>query len=737
MKKPGLLILALLPLLILSGLFFVWRNLNQKINSPKFKEQLERELSRLLVGKFELGSFQGHLSFRPWVELNDIRFEPDQGDLNVEAHELRLSVQLLPLLKRALVFSEILIIKPSIRLRRRSDGPLPIFRNFKKDANPGSKGFQIQFNQLTVQKGHLDWVDERFPQRGSININVDVEVKPQEEGGLDFVLSGRLAGFPDSKQFFLKGKTDSDNDLNFTAERVPFALVKTFWPGGSLVSGTFNLDGFLSANKDQKQWEINGHTNDIKWSAGERNLPLQIQWSMVSGSSITVRSIWTSSASHVTAIAVFPIHKKHPIQATLTGERLHLGEFLGLFKEMPLVSSSSKSGTSWTLKAKADVDQLTGEKWVAHSVRVRASATPRSFSLSELSFACLGASVTARGEGKHKTLDSMWEVSAQTEIKHLDLSRLDEVFPGIGFRKGWGEATGRWQWLGPYTARDPVIFTPFSKWDFQVGVTTVDWKGAPIDNMIARLNWEEGILRVPELTARADKGVVKFLGQVEGLTGNEPATFSLRGTMGQVETKEWMAAFSTSAYLLHGLFSGNGEVSGPWRPWAPDKWDGRFFILGKNGEFRTSPSVLSVFQSLKISSLLHSFKGKKDMGLPFDLLTASATLQSGRVLVNEPLFIKNPSFQVAYTGWMDLCFENGQGTLLFNFLQGTSDLIKKTPLLSSLILSPDGELVPLVADVQFENGKSKVTPRSIKTLTGPLVGVVKNLFRLPMRMFKK
>jgi hypothetical protein len=84
---------------------------------------------------------------------------------------------------------------------------------------------------------------------------------------------------------------------------------------------------------------------------------------------------------------------------------------------------------------------------------------------------------------------------------------------------------------------------------------------------------------------------------------------------------------------------------------------------------------------------------------------------------------------------MDNRLENGKGTILFNFLQGTTNLVKKLPLISSLILSPDGEFLPLVADVVVENGQTTVTPRSVKTLTGPLVDVVKNVFRLPFHFF--
>ncbi|MBP9699500.1 MAG: hypothetical protein KBD85_05730, partial [Elusimicrobia bacterium] len=92
MKNRIVLFLGVLPVFVLGGLYIVWRNLNEKINSPEFKGKLESELSRILVGTFELSSFQGHLSLRPWVELNDIRFVTDQEDLSVEAQELRLSV---------------------------------------------------------------------------------------------------------------------------------------------------------------------------------------------------------------------------------------------------------------------------------------------------------------------------------------------------------------------------------------------------------------------------------------------------------------------------------------------------------------------------------------------------------------------------------------------------------------------------------------------------------------------
>jgi hypothetical protein len=327
-------------------------------------------------------------------------------------------------------------------------------------------------------------------------------------------------------------------------------------------------------------------------------------------------------------------------------------------------------------------------------------------------------------------------LSVRADIQGMDLQALGTLYPTLGFRRGRAWVSGEWQsGLNLNSARD-CLFNPTAQWAFNVRVSSADWKGVDLADVHGRLAWgTDRVFRVSDLGGQAAGGSLSLQSEIRGIAEGGPLTFAINGKVKDIETKEIVAAISTHAYLVKGKFSGAIDLSGPLHPWNPSGLNGRLEFTGTNGEFLTSPTVLSVFSALKINSLLRTLEGKKEPGLPFDVFKSSGPVQSGRYILDEPLLLKNGSFQIAYTGWMDVRLMTARGTVLFNFLQGTSSVIKKIPVLSSLVLGEEGELIPLVVDVVFEKGETSVSPRSIKTLTGPLVSVVKNVFHFPFSFF--
>lgn len=832
MKKKVFGVLGLLLICLIGVFVFAWRNLNERINSPEFKDQLETHLSRLLQGTMDLGALRASLGIRPSVVLTEIRYVSEQGDIQIEAGEFLFFVKPIPLLRHELVFSDVTLNHPSIRLRRRSDGTGPVIPVLKKQPGQPAKKTTFQINNLSIHKGIFQWVDESRPGKPSLTMTADLNAQRNPGGDETHIqLSGTLENDQGRGRFQADGKRGADTFFQFSADRVPFGLVAEFWPAASAVSGAFSVTGSYSNKEDKTHWRLEGKTNDVRWATTNRRLPIEAQWTLAAGEPVTVRTNWKSELSQMKATVVLPDlkgslsnnwpiseetgggefkerrgrdaghrnrgatrksprlgssrwvdgHRPVPlpnspymppacagnlasarreshrrkcasynltnpksihVQATMKAERLDAGELSDIFSQSSSLSSSFPSTTSWTLRAKADVDHFVAGQWEAQDVRAVVRASPATVSLPELAFRMAGGTVTVRGEARRTDpIRSVWDMAIQTELINLDLADMTSLVPDNGFRRGTVRASGKWHWLGPVNPGSSLrkkslwIFSPFATWDCRVDVSSADWKGVPIEKAGVDLLWSDNEFRAPTMAARACDGTLTAEGTVLGLTGDGPGTFTVRGTMNNIETRELMAALSTSAYLVNGRFSGNLDISGPWRPWTPGQWNGHLSLLGQNGEFRTAPAVLSVFNSLKISSLLRTFAGKKEMGLPFDVVTASATLESGRLVIDPPLFVKNPSFQVAFNGWVDPRFENGKGTILFNFLQGTTNLVKKLPLISSLILSPDGEFLPLVADVAVENGQTTVIPRSVKTLTGPLVEVVKNVFRFPIHLF--
>ncbi len=324
----------------------------------------------------------------------------------------------------------------------------------------------------------------------------------------------------------------------------------------------------------------------------------------------------------------------------------------------------------------------------------------------------------------------------RVDLDDLDLEVLGRWVPSLGFRRGQATFSGDWQSdFRQKPARD-FLFDDSSRWGYDLRLSSADWKGVSINSVSGRLAYEpEHGLRVSDLQGDLSGGSLAADGTVEGLKEKGPLTFSLHTHLKDLQTEELVAALSTNAYLVNGRFSGDLAVGGPLRPWDTSRLNGRVSVSGRDGSFRAAPAVLDVFSALKIRSLIQRLGGRQPEGLPFDVIEASATIRDGRYLIESPVIFNNKAFQLAYTGWVDVRFANGRGTLLFNFLQGTTDLIAAIPGLSSLVLGPEGDFLPLVVDVTVSQGKADVKPRSIQTLTGPLVNVVKNVFRLPFRLF--
>ncbi|MBL0057768.1 MAG: hypothetical protein IPP35_01260 [Elusimicrobia bacterium] len=431
------------------------------------------------------------------------------------------------------------------------------------------------------------------------------------------------------------------------------------------------------------------------------------EWGRAAGSSGT----WAGALNGTAEVTELPIYK----DGTLWG--------LAQARDMAVsVSAVNLGWESWRLDSSTFSWRRAGAQWEAGWVGRNGSS---SFTLTGF--------LPVAGQRGPKTPSP---ATLRVDLDDLDLEVLGRWVPSLGFRRGHATFSGDWQSDFRQKPFRDFLFDDSSLWGFDLRLSSADWKGVPMDSISGRLAYEpEHGLKVSDLQGDLSGGSVAADGTVVGLKGKGPLTFSLHTRLKDLQTEELVAALSTNAYLVNGRFSGDLSVGGPLRPWDPSRLNGRVSVSGRDGSFRAAPAVLEVFSALKIRSLIQRLGGRQTEGLPFDVIEASATIRNGRYLIERPVIFNNNAFQLAYTGWVDVRFANGRGTLLFNFLQGTTDLIAAIPGLTSLVLGPEGDFLPLVVDVQVNQGKAEVNARSIQTLTGPLVNVVKNVFRLPFRLF--
>lgn len=726
------------------GFWLAWRHLTERLNSPQFRRNLERSLSRALNGKMVFDELNCHVGIHPWIVLGNIRFTGENEDFQGTAKEFRVGVRILPLWHRQVVFSHMELNSPHLRFRLPKDGSLPQVPLLKSEPDVAQEGFKFHVENLSIKKAVVDLVDESRPGSPSLQIQADFKIaSPHLEGGAELDVRGNLGGKRGSGDFSLEGRLGDNPDLRVSIPRLPLALLADYVPAFAPWQGILGVSGTWGGPAHDRRWTINGNLKDLQPASSQAEWPLTAECALLSNSTSTVRLKWNSPSSSVVANVLIPSLKRPEMIVHVQGEKIVAKEFSEILTALQSPSSGPPSGRGrWTIKARAEIENLAGEGWSVQNLRLQGEADPAAGRLSHLGFTMYQGTVTAQSRWRFsKTPTPGWTLTTTVEAKNLQLSEMGKKGP-IPWR---GLLSGKVNVielpLGPRESdgRQKTLINGFmdrsSSWEMDVQISSADGKGGPITDLAGHFSHEKGLLKIKRVEGRTAGGTLSLHGEINGERENGPYPFKLVGQFKDIETKGIAAAISTNAYLLNGQFSGGVNLSGTLHPWNTQELNGRFNFIGRQGLFRTAPSVLSVFSALKINSLLQRVGGEKETGLPFQVLESSGAIEAGRFILKEPLLLKNQSFQMAYTGWMEVRFGSGAGTLLFNFLESSSHLVQSIPVVSSLILGPNGELVPLVVDVVIEKGKVDVTPRSIKTLTGPLVNVVKNAFRLPFQIF--
>lgn len=702
------------------GAWMAWRHLEERLHSPHFKDALEQEISKALGGKMRIPNLDGHLGVHPWVGVENISFETPEGDLRGTARELRVTVELLPLLHRRVVFSQIKFVSPRLRLRRRADGSFPRLPRSRKISNKTEGGMVFRMDRLLVQNAALDVVDESRVDHPSLSFTADVSLERKGDEDV-FALkgSGRLGNDQKNGKITFEGQVGESSEFKLNATGLPLGSVAPFLPEMTPWGGSLSFSAGLKTKGGDRRWDIQGSLRDIQHIPTNTIVPLQVKGMFRSEGPSIIDGVWSSTMSDVRAEITLPNLQRRVVDVDLKGSRLDVAEFSTFLSFFPTSSTeSSKPSAPWKVKTQIHLENLIWNQWNAQNVVVSAEGTPARGRLTELSGALHQSTITVSGE---------WGATA-TRQKTLTLSG--------SIHSSSGTINGQWQSSLERKAPRDFLFDPTTQWTFDAHVSSAQWRNVPLTDLKGRLSFgSDGVLRATDVGGSIAGGTLTLDAQVSGLPQQDPLTFSFSGKMKEMETRDLMAAISTSTYLRRGRFSGEIHLTGPLRPWDPNGLNGSIVFRGRQGEFLTAPKVLEIFSALKINSLLRRIGGEKETGLPFDVFEASGPIRNGRYVLNQPLVLKNESFQLAYTGWMNVRFESGKGTLLFNFLESTSHVVKSIPLVSSLVLGDNGELLPLVVDVAVDNGEIDVTPRSVKTLTGPLVNVVKNVFRLPFKFF--
>lgn len=130
----------------------------------EFRRFLVSQLEQQTEFKVQLGEADLEIGWISGIAFRDLALsEPAAAQPLIVAERITARVALLPLLQRKLIFYEVRLFKPTAQIVRDKDGRIPLldkFLNlpFLKEQN---SEFQFDLRSIKVQKGQIEWIDQR------------------------------------------------------------------------------------------------------------------------------------------------------------------------------------------------------------------------------------------------------------------------------------------------------------------------------------------------------------------------------------------------------------------------------------------------------------------------------------------------------------------------------------------------------------------------------------------------
>lgn len=195
--------LTVLALLVGAVVFYAWKNLSDKVNDPHFKTEIETTIAKRINGTAAIGRLKVQVSLRPWVLVEDVALSWQEGKIELKADSLHFDVELLPLLQKNVIFSQIDAVNPKVKIRRPKEGTWPVLRQ----AVPQKKAVRglMRVEMINIQGAHVAILDENNTRLPHVDLDADgriAEALDKENRELHF--SGKIAG-PTPVSFTLSG----------------------------------------------------------------------------------------------------------------------------------------------------------------------------------------------------------------------------------------------------------------------------------------------------------------------------------------------------------------------------------------------------------------------------------------------------------------------------------------------------------------------------------------------------
>ena len=160
---------------------------------------------------------------------------------------------------------------------------------------------------------------------------------------------------------------------------------------------------------------------------------------------------------------------------------------------------------------------------------------------------------------------------------------------------------------------------------------------------------------------------------------------------------------------------------------------GNFELVANKGRIYRSMLLLKIFGLINVTEI---FRGKfPDLGkegFAYDSFIVKANLQEGKLILKEAI-LDGSSMELVGQGEVDLMAEKMDLTVLVAPLKTVDFVVKKIPLVRQILT---GTLVSIPVKVEGDLANPTVKPFAPSAVSSELTGIMKRIFRLPIKVIQ-
>ena len=183
---------------------------------------------------------------------------------------------------------------------------------------------------------------------------------------------------------------------------------------------------------------------------------------------------------------------------------------------------------------------------------------------------------------------------------------------------------------------------------------------------------------------------------------------------------------ATGKFDLKARIKGRGK-----KETVRDSLEGDAEFFARDGRIFRQPALLNIFSFLEVNQILRGFPEMRQEGFGYHSIKAKAELRKGTLEVKE-VTVDGATMKIAAQGTVDLKNDKLDAKVLISPLKKTDFIIKKTPILGSIL---GGSLVSIPLKVSGDIDDPKVSSNPVSAVGSGLLGIMERTLKAPVKLF--